>query len=78
MYIDELLPMVDSYALKCLKKSKNMMNEIFAFLDGNTIVCKCRRLNKACFELLTVLGSIQAERVVAIRMAPSSSNQTME
>lgn len=48
-----------SKAQRQLTKSRNMMNEIFAFLDGNTIVHKLRRLNKACYSMLRELGPLQ-------------------
>lgn len=55
-----------SKAGRQLTKSKNMMNEIFSFLDGNTVVNKLRRLNWACYYILQELGPMQKSRVVTL------------
>jgi hypothetical protein len=52
-----------------------MMNEIFSFIDGNTVIHKLRLLNKACNSLLRELGPMQTKRVVTLigyRWAPYS------
>ena len=48
-----------SKAQRQLTKSKNMMNEIFSFIDGNTVIHKLRLINKACNNLLRELGPMQ-------------------
>ena len=52
-------------SLKRLTGSKNMMNEIFSFIDGNTIIRKMILLSKRMRdEVLTQLGPMQVNRII--------------
>jgi len=54
-------------ALTKLKNSKNMMNEIFRFLSGNTIVHSIRLLNKMCNTISKEVGPLQAQRIILLK-----------
>jgi hypothetical protein len=47
-----------------------MLNEIFTFIDGNTVVTKIRRVCKKFNKVVRELGPLQAERCVTLFEQP--------
>jgi hypothetical protein len=54
-----------------LTKSENMLNEIFSFLPGYTIIHKIGLLNKKIRNALTKLDPFGQERVISLKIQAS-------
>ena len=54
--------------IAALPMSKNMLNEVFSFLPGCTILHKIALLSKPVRDLLTVLAPFAANRLITLKL----------
>ena len=71
-----------SPALEWLSSSKDIQNEIFSFLPGNTIVHKIGLLSKRARNIVTTLGFLTECRVITLKVGkrwplPESEDSTV-